>query len=71
MAVSDILSLPRGRGFTEEDVRRVVAGNDKKRFALQEEPEDKGLLVRANQGHSMEVGVVWWGCGLFPCPGSR
>ena len=56
VVVSDILSLPRGRGFTEEDVRRVVAENDKQRFALQEEGDN--LLIRANQGHSMEVGVV-------------
>ena len=62
MAVADILSLPRGRGFTEGDVRRVVAENEKKRFALKEEGEGEGeggrLLIRANQGHSMEVGVA-------------
>ena len=53
--MSDILSLPRGRGYSEEDVRRVVADNEKQRFALKE--ESGRLWVRANQGHSMEVCV--------------
>ena len=55
VAVSDVLSLPRGRGFSEADVRRVVAENEKQRFALRQDDEGR-LLVRANQGHSMEVG---------------
>lgn len=53
--MSDILALPRGRGYSEADVRRVVSHNDKQRFALKE--SEAGLLwIRANQGHSMEVG---------------
>ena len=49
-------------------MRRVASENEKQRFALREEPGE--LLIRANQGHSMEVGVVG-GCGLVQCPGSR
>ena len=55
IAVSDILLLPRGRGFSEGDVRRVVVSSDKQRFALREEAGQ--LLIRANQGHSIEVGL--------------
>ena len=58
IAVSDILALPRGRGFSQEDVRRVVAENDKQRFALKDEEEEEGtryLMIRANQGHTMQV----------------
>ncbi len=55
--VSDILALHKGRGFTCEDVQRVVANCSKKRFALEEDPS--GLLqIRANQGHSIEVGKL-------------
>ena len=60
ITVTDILSLPRGRGFSEDDVRRVVASSDKQRFALREEAGL--LLIRANQGHSMEVDHVTASC---------
>ena len=53
--MSDILSLPKGRGYSEADVRRVVETSDKQRFALEEEEEEGQLWIRANQGHSMEV----------------
>ena len=83
--MSDILSLPRGRGFTEDDVRRVVSTNEKQRFAIREEGTEL-LLIRANQGHSMEVGVAllrmvhtpspilgeWFGIETTPeCSGGR
>ena len=51
--MSNILSLPEGRDYSQEDVRRVVANSDKQRFALKEEAGQ--LWIRANQGHSMEV----------------
>lgn len=66
IAVSDILALPRGRGYSEADVRRVVSHNDKQRFALKE--SEAGLLwIRANQGHSMEVS----GLELRPIPSAK
>ncbi len=37
--------------ITESDLREVVAGSDKQRFAF----SDDGLRIRANQGHSVEV----------------
>lgn len=37
--------------FTAEELRRVVANNDKKRFSFSEDE----ILIRANQGHSVEV----------------
>lgn len=56
ITVPDILQLPQGQRYTEEDVRRVVASNDKQRFALKEEVGQ--LWIRANQGHTMEVGTL-------------
>jgi putative RNA 2'-phosphotransferase len=41
----------RGFDFTLEELQNVVDGNDKKRFSLSED----GLLIRANQGHSVKV----------------
>ena len=38
--------------WSEEDVVRVVTGNDKQRFALRERGDGRSEL-RANQGHSM------------------
>jgi putative RNA 2'-phosphotransferase len=37
--------------ITLEELHNVVANDDKKRFSLSED----GLLIRANQGHSIEV----------------
>ena len=50
----ELLALPKGRSFVEEDVRRVVANCPKQRFLLKE-MEGGPLMIRANQGHSMEV----------------
>jgi putative RNA 2'-phosphotransferase len=44
-------SRKHGVEFTLEELHNVVANNDKKRFSLSED----GLLIRANQGHSIEV----------------
>jgi hypothetical protein len=47
--------------YTLADVLRVVADNDKQRFALQEAPWGDAavfaaeLLIRANQGHTVQV----------------
>ena len=42
-----------GRGFTEEELREVVAQNNKQRFAIDEEQR----LIRARQGHSTKVSL--------------
>ncbi len=54
ISVADILAQPDAlkSGHTEADVRRIVANCPKQRFALKEGPP---LLIRANQGHSIEV----------------
>ncbi|XP_004713703.1 tRNA 2'-phosphotransferase 1 isoform X2 [Echinops telfairi] len=50
-----LLQLPQFRGFSEEDVQRVVDSNQKQRFALQSGDPGTGPLIRANQGHSLQV----------------
>ncbi len=40
-----------GWGISEDDLHRVVAHNDKKRFTLSED----GAMIRAAQGHSVEI----------------
>nr|XP_024644775.1 tRNA 2'-phosphotransferase 1 isoform X13 [Macaca nemestrina] len=52
-----LLQLPQFHGFSAEDVQRVVDTNRKQRFALQQGDPSTGLLIRANQGHSLQVGV--------------
>ena len=46
-----------GQSITREQVEEVVATNDKKRFSFSPD----GQLIRANQGHSVEVDL-----GLVP-----
>jgi RNA:NAD 2'-phosphotransferase (TPT1/KptA family) len=57
VTVSDILSTRQGSKYSEEDVRRVVSNCSKSRFALQEDPQTGILQIRANQGHTMQVGT--------------
>ena len=55
IVVEEILGLEefQRKNATKEDIERVVANNDKQRFALK---DDKGTLyIRANQGHTMDV----------------
>jgi len=40
-----------GQHLDKETVARIVAGNDKKRFAISAD----GCRIRANQGHSIEI----------------
>lgn len=47
-----LLRLPRFAGVSEEEVRSVVDADPKGRFALRPNP----LRIRANQGHSLQVG---------------
>ena len=41
----------RGLGLTPDELREIVRANDKRRFALSPD----GRLIRASQGHSVEV----------------
>ncbi|RKP10953.1 KptA family-domain-containing protein [Thamnocephalis sphaerospora] len=55
-----VLSLPRFRQYSLEDIKQVVAHNDKQRFTLRQDSdiaaEDlTGWWIRANQGHSLVV----------------
>ena len=52
-SVSQLIEASRKKGieFTIEELQSVVANNDKKRFSFSED----GLLIRANQGHTIEV----------------
>ncbi|XP_012318535.1 tRNA 2'-phosphotransferase 1 [Aotus nancymaae] len=50
-----LLQLPQFRRFSAEDVQRVVDTNGKQRFALQPGDPSTGPLIRANQGHSLQV----------------
>ncbi|XP_062051911.1 tRNA 2'-phosphotransferase 1 isoform X1 [Lepus europaeus] len=50
-----LLQLPQFRGFSAEDVQRVVDASEKQRFALQPGDPSTGPLIRANQGHSLQV----------------
>ncbi|CAG8770087.1 4130_t:CDS:2, partial [Acaulospora morrowiae] len=49
---------PKLTGKTFGDIRSIVDSNDKQRFTLIQEIQENGMpvwLIRANQGHSMEV----------------
>ena len=50
--VEDILKRQKYKG-TLEDVQRIVANNDKQRFALTTDENGKHM-IRANQGHSIQ-----------------
>uniref|UniRef100_A0A8D2DHT2 2'-phosphotransferase n=1 Tax=Sciurus vulgaris TaxID=55149 RepID=A0A8D2DHT2_SCIVU len=52
-----LLQLPQFRSFSTEDVQRVVDTNGKQRFTLRPGDPSTGPLIRANQGHSLQVGV--------------
>ena len=53
VAVEDLLAACARHDFavTPEQLREVVASNDKQRFSF----DETGTLIRANQGHSVEV----------------
>lgn len=57
MPLGALLQLPQFRSFSAEDVQRVVDTNEKQRFALQPGDPSTGPLIRANQGHSLQVGA--------------
>ena len=51
--VDDLLGklAAHGQPLTRDQLERIVAGNDKQRFAF----DDTGTRIRANQGHSVGV----------------
>ncbi len=53
--VEDLLAALAAHGspLTREELDRVVAGNDKRRFAF----DDSGRRIRASQGHSVPVAL--------------
>ncbi|KAM6160445.1 tRNA 2'-phosphotransferase 1 [Erethizon dorsatum] len=50
-----LLQLPQFHSFSAEDVQRVVDANEKQRFTLRPGGPSTGPLIRANQGHSLQV----------------
>jgi len=55
-SIDDLLARSNGR-LTRKDLHRVVAENDKQRFAISPD----GQRIRANQGHSVDIDL-----GLAP-----
>ncbi|KAJ3588515.1 hypothetical protein NHX12_012107 [Muraenolepis orangiensis] len=53
--VEDLLAHPQFRSYTLDDIERVVATNEKKRYGLRPHPETGRLQIRANQGHTLQV----------------
>ncbi|XP_028314538.1 tRNA 2'-phosphotransferase 1 isoform X2 [Gouania willdenowi] len=53
--VEELLAHPQFRSYSQEDVERVTATNNKQRFKIRSHPEDGRLQIRANQGHSVQV----------------
>lgn len=51
--VKELIEASRAHGFalTREELQTVVENNDKQRFSFSPD----GLLIRANQGHSIEI----------------
>ncbi|GAN03051.1 RNA 2'-phosphotransferase, Tpt1 / KptA family protein [Mucor ambiguus] len=54
VAVNNILSRPKFKHVTFEQIQYLVAHNDKKRYELVQTPEGE-WLVRASQGHSLKA----------------
>lgn len=55
--MDDLLKLRQFQRYSEDDVKKVVADNDKKRFAVRNDPATDRLQIRANQGHTLEVSI--------------
>ncbi|KAI9358067.1 phosphotransferase KptA/Tpt1 [Pilaira anomala] len=53
IAITDLLTRPKFKDVTLEDIRFVVDTNDKKRYELTE--IDGSYFIRANQGHSLKT----------------
>ncbi|KJE92580.1 tRNA phosphotransferase 1, variant 7 [Capsaspora owczarzaki ATCC 30864] len=70
--VEVLLGFPDFRAYTVADVRRAVTSSDKQRFALEERITDDNpvarLYIRANQGHTIEVGLCVQSATLHDSP---
>ena len=57
VGVDELLKAVNGHGvsLTLDELKHIVATSDKKRFAFSED----GLLIRASQGHSVEVDLEY------------
>lgn len=55
VAVDEILKHKSFRNYQLSDIQRVVAENEKQRFALRTDTETGILYIRANQGHSIQA----------------
>ncbi|KAI7964822.1 hypothetical protein MJO29_002920 [Puccinia striiformis f. sp. tritici] len=56
--LDELLKRPKMKNNTIEDIKRVVAENEKQRFTIIKEEEVDGTTIRyirANQGHSLKV----------------
>lgn len=58
--VDELLKLRQFKRYSENEVRKVVDENDKKRFALRLDPLTNRLQIRANQGHT--IGLAFLHC---------
>lgn len=63
--INDLMKQPEMKTYTIDDVTYVVENSDKKRFSIKYIPDKIGesdesnkrdILIRANQGHSKDVG---------------
>jgi 2'-phosphotransferase len=54
--MSDLMLQPEMKDISIEDIKFIVENNDKKRFSLKEDLNTNKLYIRANQGHSKEIG---------------
>lgn len=55
VAVDALLSHAAFRGLTLTQLKRIVDQNDKSRFVLSTSPVTGALLIRAAQGHSIQI----------------
>jgi len=51
--IQALLKMDKFRGFSLEDVKKVVELNDKQRFSLKQRSKDGAWMIRANQGHTI------------------
>ena len=52
--IDELLNNENFTSYKKDDIIKVVANNDKQRFKI----SDDGKMIRANQGHSKEVGEL-------------